>query len=113
MEILDVSNVWHQYATTFTVASCLEICAGDSITLDADFVYGGTSPSYQWVKNGIDIPFATSNTYTDLLPANGNVITCRVISSEVCPSPNPAVSAPIIMNITPVKKPKITIKKIR
>ena len=89
------------------------ICADIPVTFTAStLVNGGTSPAYQWVKNGIDIPFATSSTYT-YTPKNGDIITCKMISSEVCATPKPAISNPITMIIKPIRKPSIAIKRIK
>ena len=93
-------------------ASDTSICAEIPVTFTAATpVNGGSSPTYQWVKNGVDIPFATSNTYT-YAPENSDIITCKMTSSA-CAVPKPAISNAITMVIKPIRKPSITIKRIK
>jgi uncharacterized protein (TIGR02145 family) len=77
------------------VASSNPFCAGSSVTFTALPVNGGTTPGYQWKVNGIN---AGSNspvlTYS---PANGDMVTCSLVSSETCTSGNPAQSNPVTM----------------
>jgi len=122
MEVLDNNNVWHQYSTTFTVApvsasvsisaSENDVCTGRPITFTAVSENGGLSPVYQWVKNDEDIQDANSPTYT-CLPDNGDVISCKMISSADCAAPKPAISNVVNMNIRPKEIPTINIRVIR
>ncbi len=54
------------------------ICTGASVTFSST-VSG--SPTYQWKKNGTNIPSATSSTYTTTTLVNNDVITCTIVSS--------------------------------
>lgn len=67
-----------------TIASTDTIfCSGTQVTFTATQVLGGTSPSFQWLKNGVAITGATNATYT-YSPSNGDVITCRLVSNDAC-----------------------------
>lgn len=49
------------------------ICPGTSVTFTATAI-GFTNPTYQWTKNGIGIPGATSSTYSSTSLSNNDVI---------------------------------------
>jgi uncharacterized protein (TIGR02145 family) len=89
------------------VASSNPFCAATSVTFTASPVNGGTTPGYQWKVNGIN---AGSNspvlTYT---PSNGDVVTCSLVSSEICNSGNPAQSNPVTMVVNATLLAGITI----
>ena len=63
------------------------VCQGTPVTYTAAPVNGGTTPTYEWHVNGGAIA-GTNSTYT-YTPADGDVITCIVNSSEACVSNNP------------------------
>ncbi|HJS53104.1 MAG TPA: MopE-related protein, partial [Chitinophagaceae bacterium] len=52
----------------------------------------GDSPSFQWKRNGLDIPGATSSTYQSSSLANGDVIRVAMISSLSCAKPQTVLS---------------------
>jgi hypothetical protein len=63
---------------------------------------GGTAPTYQWRKNGIDISGATSDTYTGVMNIDlmtGDAITVKMISNEPCAMPDSAISAALTINV--------------
>jgi uncharacterized protein (TIGR02145 family) len=78
-----------------TTASQNPFCSGSSVTFTAVPVNGGATPIYQWKVNGVNAG-TNSNIFT-YNPANGDQVTCLLISSEPCTSNNPASSISIIM----------------
>jgi len=62
------------------------VCSNTEVTFTATPINGGSSPSYQWKKGGVDISGATSATYK-YTPANGDVITCVMTSNAACATP--------------------------
>jgi len=80
-------------------ASANPICTGTSVTFTATPVNGGSSPAYQWTKNGLNVG-TNSNTYTDLNLNNGDVVRCILTSSLNCAAPSTAQSNSIIMAIS-------------
>jgi len=64
---------------------------GATISFAASVSDGGT-PTYQWLKNGVDIPGATLLAYASSSLVPGDMITCIVHSSIACASPDSAIS---------------------
>jgi hypothetical protein len=85
------------------------ICAGASVTFTATPTNGGVSPTYQWKKNGVNIPGATSSTYTTTTLVNGDLITVTMTSSSSCATPSSATSTGITMTVNAVVTPSVTI----
>jgi hypothetical protein len=69
------------------------ISLGDTVTFTAITTGGGTSPAYQWRKNGSNIPGATSNPYITNNVTSGDVITVLFTSSEPCAIPDTALAS--------------------
>ncbi|MCX6251863.1 MAG: SBBP repeat-containing protein, partial [Bacteroidetes bacterium] len=89
-------------------ASVNSVCAGTSVTFTATPTNGGTSPSYLWKVNGGGVyPNVFTMTY---VPANGDIITCVLTSSNtVCVSNNPATSNAISMVVNPLNPVSVSI----
>lgn len=81
------------------MASQNNVCEGTSITCTANPVNGGTSPVYQWYKNGVAI--ATGATYVDV-HENNDVIYSIMTSNAVCLTNATATSNSITMAINPL-----------
>ncbi len=98
---LDV-NVLPLVPASVTIApSQGTVCSGAPVTFTATPVSGGATPVYQWHVNGFPIAGASSSTYT-YTPANGDIVSCNMNSSETCPSASPAVSNQVIMAVQPI-----------
>jgi len=80
-------------------ASANPACTGASVTFTATPVNGGSSPAYQWFKNGLLVPGEVLNTYTPASIANGDQFYCILTSNAVCPTGSPATSAVITMTV--------------
>jgi hypothetical protein len=79
-------------------ASPDSIANGAPITFTATPVNGGLKPSYIWYLNTIPVPFDTTDTWTAYGLKNGDVVSVRMESSEHCPAPLNAWSAPLMMH---------------
>ncbi|WP_164490041.1 glycine-rich protein [Runella sp. SP2] len=111
--IFEVSNPDFDHfidSSPFTVGGCSpsvsitadpsgSITAGTSVTFTATPTNGGTTPSYQWKKNGNNVG-TNSATYTDAVLVNGDKITCVMTSNDACASTPTATSNEVTMVVT-------------
>jgi hypothetical protein len=63
------------------------INVGDEVTFTATPVNGGATPTYQWYRNNVTIPFATEDTYTSGNLRPGDHISVRMLSYLDCAYP--------------------------
>jgi len=61
-------------------------CPGHPLTFTAYPGNGGPGPLYQWRVDGIDVPGATSNTYTNIFNDN-DTVTVMMVSNSTCAAP--------------------------
>ncbi|MEZ5018210.1 MAG: M43 family zinc metalloprotease [Flavipsychrobacter sp.] len=83
------------------------ICAGTSVTFTATPTNGGTSPTYQWKVNGINVGTG-GTTYTTTALANGDVVSCVMTSNAACATSATATSNSITMTVNPNLIPLVT-----
>ena len=86
--------------TVTTSASQNPICTGAPVTFSAAPTNGGSTPSYQWYKNGSTVGI-NSNAYTDNALANNDSVWCVMTSNATCASPLTATSNKVIITIAP------------
>jgi hypothetical protein len=75
-------------------------CEGDAMTLSV--AASGTGLSYQWKRNGFDIPGATNTTYTVPSVTSANAGSYKVVVTGTCgvdSTPNPPLN--VIINLNP------------
>ena len=84
------------------------ICLGTNVTFSAGPVNGGTTPSYQWKKDGINVG-TNSSLYSENTLANINIITCVMTSNASCASPLTANSNSITITLNDFVTPSVTI----
>jgi hypothetical protein len=95
-------------AVSVSIASSANpVCAGTSVTFAATPVNGGTTPVFQWKKNGAIVAGATNSTYS-IIPANNDSVRCQLTSSTACSQNNPAWSNSITMTVNASPVPVIT-----
>ena len=73
------------------------VCNGVQVTITATPTNGGNMPLFQWKKNGINV--GTNNAVFSYVPANNDLITCELYSSDLCATGNPATSNSITMMV--------------
>jgi hypothetical protein len=89
------------------VADRNNFCQGSDANFTALAVNGGVNPTYQWKVNGVNAG-SDQNTF-NYIPANGDVVSCSLISDETCAYGNPASSNSIIMKVIASHPVSITI----
>lgn len=73
----------HTPAILITATPSTTINTGDLVTFNTTIDAGGTSPIFQWKKNGVNVG-PNSPTFSDNTIVNGNTITCELTSDVVC-----------------------------
>ena len=85
------------------------ICPGTGVTFTANTVNEGSDPIYHWFVGNTDQD--NNNQHFNYIPNDGEIIHATLISNEVCPTGNPAVSNTIAMVVYSNSPATITIKE--
>jgi gliding motility-associated-like protein len=83
------------------------VCAGTTVNFTATPTNGGAAPVYQWKVNGVNAG-VNAATYS-YIPVTGDIVTVDLTSNAVCPTGNPATSAPVTMTVNPVLPVSVTV----
>ena len=79
------------------------VCVGSLTTFNASPINGGSSPSYQWMVNGM--PYGTGSTYS-YVPLDGDVVTVMLTSNGICAIPDTA-SKSVKLTVSPPQMPAV------
>ncbi|MFZ4785285.1 MAG: beta strand repeat-containing protein, partial [Flavobacteriales bacterium] len=86
------------------------ICAGASVTFTATPVNPGAGPTYNWLVNGNPAAGATNSTsYTTTTLNDNDVVSLQMISNALCASPTTVNSNNIVMDVSPLITPTVSI----
>jgi hypothetical protein len=85
--------------TVVITASTPKIILGSPVVFTATAPHAGASPVYQWYVDGIVVPAATLRMFSTSSLVPGNVVSCSVISSDVCAAPSMAMSNSIVAEL--------------
>ncbi|MFZ4522401.1 MAG: FISUMP domain-containing protein [Bacteroidales bacterium] len=83
------------------------VCQGSTATFIATPIHGGSIPSYQWMVNGSNA--GGNSAFFSYVPANGDLVTCRLTSNDACPAGNPALSNTIEVTVVPTSPVSVSI----
>jgi hypothetical protein len=76
---------------------------GTMVTFSAVTANGGSNPQYEWLKNGLAVPGISTATWTAIAGTDfvtGDVITARLLSTDLCVQPGSVTSNSLIMQAT-------------
>jgi PKD repeat protein len=82
-------------------ANTTSICEGSSITINSTPTNGGSSPSYNWLINGVSTGI-TGNSLTTSNVNNNDVISCVLTSNQACVTTPTSNSNPITITVNPL-----------
>jgi gliding motility-associated-like protein len=88
-------------SVNIAVAPSATICSGTNVTFNAAAVNGGSSPTYQWQLNGLNVG-TNSTTYSNNALSDGDQVSCILISSANCASGPDTSIVTMIVNVPPV-----------
>ncbi|HRG57722.1 MAG TPA: PKD domain-containing protein [Bacteroidia bacterium] len=95
-----IATVNPNVTPTISITSTQVNLCTNGVEFSSSITNGGASPTYQWKKNGANIPLANSSTYSATNLINGDLITCELTSNAVCAAPTVATSNTINVTIT-------------
>jgi hypothetical protein len=81
------------------------VCTGTNVTYTPIAINGGTTPTYQWSVNGVNV--ATTAIYS-FVPANGDVVTAVMTSHATCPAPATATTT-MTAKVDPYATPSLSL----
>jgi hypothetical protein len=91
----------HTPAILITATPSTTINTGDLVTFNTTIDAGGTSPIFQWKKNGVNVG-SNIPTYSDSTIINGDVITCELTSDVICLAGNIKTSNALVFTVNPL-----------
>ena len=107
--ITETVNANNPLSVSIAASPSGAICSGTSVTFTATPVNGGTSPTYQWKKNGVVVG-TNSATYTNAGLVNNDQILCilTVGTGVTCSTGSPAISNIITEAVNQLPTPIIS-----
>jgi hypothetical protein len=103
-----VTTVLNPVTPMVVVNGSTTLCQGATASFSAGTSNSGTSPTYQWQVNGINVG-TNSSVYNTSALTNGAQVTCTMTSSANCASPATVTSAPVTITVNPTPStPTIT-----
>jgi len=82
------------------------VCKGTVVTVSAGVTYGGTTPSYQWMKNGA---LTGTGTFYSFIPSDNDVVRCILTSNYLCRTADVDTSSPLRFRVDTPMAPVISI----
>ncbi|MFY7963634.1 MAG: T9SS type A sorting domain-containing protein, partial [Chitinophagaceae bacterium] len=76
------------------------VCKGIIVSFTATPTNGGTSPTYQWKKNGVNVG-SNNSSYIDSLLNNSDSVWCVLTSNSACATSNTVTSNKVKITVSP------------
>jgi PKD repeat protein len=89
-------------------SSATNVCTGTLVSFMASSTNAGASPTYQWKINGSNVG-VNSAAFSSATLANGDVVSCQLLSSASCAVPNNANSNNISITVVTLPTPSFSI----
>jgi hypothetical protein len=96
-------------AINISVNSGTSVRAGNKVTFTATASNGGTTPAYQWKKNGLTVGTNSNTYFVDTALQNGDSVYCILTSNAACATTSTATSNGIKMTVTKPVTPTASI----
>ena len=87
-------------------ASADTVCSGTTVSYTTTAVHPGSSPVYTWQVNGTIVSGGSSYSY---VPANGDHVSCTMVSDASCAAPATVISDTIVMHVNAPAIPSVSI----
>jgi hypothetical protein len=94
--------------TVSITASQNPVCTSTSVTYTATSANAGGNPVYTWKVNGGTVG-VNSSTYTAAAPADGDIVTCEVTSTDACTNGMVVTSNTVVMGVSSSLTPTVTV----
>ena len=95
-------NILGNTPPTITISPNVSaVCAGTAVTFTATITNGGTTPAYQWKKNGVNVGTNIAQ-YVDNTLQLADTITCVLTSNSSCATAITATSNKSAVNVYPI-----------
>jgi len=101
-------NVGTTLPPSVTISGNSSVCPGATVVLTAVPVNGGSTPHYQWIKNGINVGTDTT-VYSFTSPVNNDSVRCVMTSTLSCASKPRDTSNFIKLTVNPFLTPSASI----
>lgn len=93
-------------SVSIAVSPGTTVCEGAMTIFTAVPVFGGSSPTFLWIKNGVNVATGPSYNY---VPMNGDAVRVYMTSSYNCRLADSAISAPVTITTVRSVPPTVTI----
>jgi len=82
-------------------------CAGETVTITAEPVNGGSYPVFEWFVNGVSA--GADSLALSYVPTDKDEVKCRMTSDLDCVSGNPATSVPVTLVVEPLPAARFSV----
>ncbi|NTV83624.1 MAG: gliding motility-associated C-terminal domain-containing protein, partial [Bacteroidales bacterium] len=96
--LLTINIIPNTFPSVSISADNESVCPGTPVQFTAIPADAGTTPVYRWIINGTDAGVSTADFLLDS-PADNDLVTCEVTSSDLCAAPATVTSNPVELTV--------------